>query len=451
MIERPLAGAAADTLESGSDQLRVLFVAKRFPYPADTGGKIRTARLLEQLSRRLDITLISNVEHPKDDPYLSEVGKLCARFEPVAWQETARGSLTFYARVLQRFGSRYPVSVAGDHSRPFAERIRACLARDRYDLLVCDFVQPSINIDEEIDVPVLLFQHNVESMIFERHALTAGNAPLRWFWRDQWRKMERFEREACRRFAGVVAVSEADRAVFAERFGGRRTFAIPTAVDAEYFRPSASPVVNSNLVFTGSMDWLPNEDAVLFFAEEILSRITARVPGATLTVVGRSPSPRLRRRLAGRSEITITGRVDDVRPHMERAAVYVIPLRIGGGTRIKAYEAMAMAKPVVSTSIGVEGLPVRDGEHLVLAESAEDFASAVVGLLERPDHRRQIGETARRFVESSCTWPSAAAAFVDACRAVVAAEAHQPAPTGVPRLRPGLQWWDATKAWTGRE
>jgi sugar transferase (PEP-CTERM/EpsH1 system associated) len=402
----------------------VLFVAKRFPYPADTGGKIRTARLLEQLSQRFDITLVSNVERPKDDPYLAEVGKLCARFEPVSWQETAKGSARFYLQVLRRLGSRYPVSVARDYSPPLAARIRACLARDRYDLLVCDFVQPSVNLDDDIDCPMLLFQHNVESTIFARHARTASSAPLRWFWRSQWRKMERFERAACQRFTGVVAVSAADQAVFAERFGARRTFAIPTAVDAEYFRQGDGPVVDSRLVFTGSMDWLPNEDAVLFFADEILPRIAARVPGATLAVVGRNPSSRLYRRLGTRPDVTITGRVEDIRPHMERAAVYIIPLRIGGGTRIKAYEAMAMAKAVVSTPIGVEGLPVRDGEHLVLAERPEDFAAAVIGLLQQPDRRRQLGQAARRFVEGSCSWPSAGAAFADACRAVVSIDAH---------------------------
>jgi sugar transferase (PEP-CTERM/EpsH1 system associated) len=418
VIARPLVGSADERLAPWSDRLRVLFVAKRFPYPADTGGKIRTARLLEQLSQRLDITLVSNVEHPKDDPHLSDVHKLCARFEPVSWQETVKGSLQFYAQLLQRLGSRYPASVAGDYSPPFAERIRACLARDRYDLLVCDFVQPSINLADDIDIPVLLFQHNVESMIFERHARTAAGAPLRWFWRSQWRKMERFEREACQRFAGVVAVSETDRALFAARFGARRTFAIPTAVDADYFRPSTGPVLDGRLVFTGSMDWLPNEDAVLFFVDEILPRITSRVPEASLAVVGRRPSPRLRRRLAARPEVTITGRVDDVRPHLERAAVFVIPLRIGGGTRIKAYEAMAMAKPVVSTRVGVEGLPVQDGEHLVLADRPEDFADAVLRLLQQPERGRRLGQAARSFVEGSCRWPSAAAAFVDACRAV---------------------------------
>lgn len=425
MIESRTAGQAGHAIGSGAGRLRVLFVAKRFPYPADTGGKIRTARLLEQLNKRLDITLISNVEHPKDDPYLADIGKLCARFEPVAWQEAPRGSARFYARVIWRLASRYPVSVAGDYSRPFAERIQKCLARERYDLVVCDFVQPSINLAERIGVPVLLFQHNVEAMIFERHALTATSAPLRWFWRSQWRKMEQFEREACERFAGVVAVSESDRALFAERFKARRTFAIPTAVDADYFRPGVGPVSEGNVVFTGSMDWLPNEDAVLFFADEILPRVIARVPGATFTIVGRRPSARLKRRLAARSEITITGRVDDVRPYMERAATYVIPLRIGGGTRIKAYEAMAMAKPVVSTSIGIEGLPVRDGEHVVLAENAADFARVVVDLLTNSDLRRRLGNTARRFVERSCSWHAAADTFLHACHAIARPNAHE--------------------------
>ena len=430
MIARPLDAAVSGRPDTGSDRLRVLFVAKRFPYPADTGGKIRTARLLEQLSRRLDITLVSNVEHPKDDPYLADVGKLCARFEPVAWQEAAKGSPRFYAQVMRRLASRYPVSVANDYSPPLAERIRTCLARDRYDLLVCDFVQPSINLGERLACPVLLFQHNVESMIFERHARTAGSAPLRWFWRSQWRKMERFEREACRRFAGVVAVSEADRALFGDRFEARRTFAIPTAVDAEYFRPGTGPTVAGRLVFTGSMDWLPNEDAILYFVDEILPRISARVPAVSLAVVGRRPSPRLSRRLAERRDVILTGRVDDVRPHMESAEVFVIPLRIGGGTRIKAYEAMAMGKPVVSTPVGIEGLPVRDGEHFVQAERADEFADAVVDLLRDPERRRRLGQAARRYVESSCSWPSAAAAFVDACRAVAVRGAANGSSTG---------------------
>jgi glycosyltransferase involved in cell wall biosynthesis len=166
------------------------------------------------------------------------------------------------------------------------------------------------------------------------------------------------------------------------------------------------------------MDWLPNEDAILFFADEILPRIASRVPDVTLTVVGRRPSARLRRRLEGQPTIRLTGRVDDIRPYVERAAVYVVPLRIGGGTRIKLYEAMAMGKAVVSTPVGAEGLPVQDGLHLLLAGEPAAFADAVVGLLHESERRRRLQQAARRFVETSCTWPAAAAAFADACRAV---------------------------------
>jgi glycosyltransferase involved in cell wall biosynthesis len=299
------------------------------------------------------------------------------------------------------------VSVAGDHSRPFAERIRACLARDRYDLLVCDFVQPSINIDDRVDIPVLLFQHNVESMIFERHALTASNAPLRWFWRAQWRKMERFEREACQRFGGVVAVSEADRAIFTERFGARRTFAIPTAVDADYFRPAAGPVTDGHLVFTGSMDWLPNEDAMTFFCRDVLPLIRAEEPRVTLSIVGRAPTPAVRA-LANDRGVLVTGTVDDVRPHVGKAAVYVVPLRIGGGTRLKIFEAMAMGKAVVSTAVGSEGLPVVHDQHLLIADRPREFADAVLSLLRDGGRRQRLEAAARSLVVERYDWSAVA-------------------------------------------
>jgi sugar transferase (PEP-CTERM/EpsH1 system associated) len=413
--ERDVDGTAGRPKTSG--RLRLLFVSKRFPFPADGGGKIRTAKLVEHLSRDFDVTLVCNVEHPVDDPYLSQARRLCAEFVPVPWKEPTKYGVRFYADVLRYLASRHPVSVARDYSPPFAARVHALAAEGRFDVLVCDFVQPSINLRRVTGLPILLFQHNVEAVIFARHAETERNPLRRVFWRSQWRKMERFERAACRRFAGVVAVSERDRAVF-EGFGAQRAFAIPTAVDADYFRPGTTPTNARELVFTGSMDWLPNEDAIVFFADEILPRIVARVPDVTLAVVGRNPSPRLRRHVEGRPAIRITGRVDDIRPHVERAAVYVVPLRIGGGTRIKLYEAMAMGKPIVSTTVGAEGLPVRDGENVVLADTPDAFAAAVVRLLRDGDGRERLGQAARNFVEAHCSWPAAAAAFGAACLAV---------------------------------
>ncbi len=398
-------------------RLKVLFLAKRFPYPMDTGGKIRTGMLLEHLSRDLEITLVSNVDPARDAPHIRRVDRLCAEFHGVPWREVTKYSAVFYATILRRLLSRYPVTVINDYSKPLATTLARLVATHRYDLVVCDFVQPSLNLRGIAGPPALLFQHNVESVIWRRHADACRNRALRLFWLHQWRKMERFERDACRRFAGVVDVSEADQAVFRE-FGARRVFTIPTAVDAEYFRPGSAAADGATLVFTGSMDWLPNEDAILFFADEILPRIAARVPDVRLTVVGRTPSARLLRRLQQRPAVTVTGRVDDIRPYVERAAVYVVPLRIGGGTRIKLYEAMAMGKAIVSTPVGAEGLPVRDGEHVVLADKPEAFADAVVRLLDDTEGRGALERAARRFVEAECSWQAAAASFGAACRAV---------------------------------
>jgi glycosyltransferase involved in cell wall biosynthesis len=223
----------------------------------------------------------------------------------------------------------------------------------------------------------------------------------------------------------VLAVSDVDKQVMERDFQARRVWAIPTGVDLEYFTPRPGAVESNSLVFTGSMDWLPNEDALLFFAEHILDRVKARVPGVTVSIVGRKPSSRLLSALQRHPEMKILGRVDDIRPHIARHAAYIIPLRIGGGTRIKFYEAMAMGKAVISTGIGAEGLPVTHGEHVLLADTAEGFAGAVVAVLTDQALRARLERAGRAFVEEHCSWAKAASVFAEACRSVAASSAAQ--------------------------
>ncbi len=397
--------------------LKVLFFSQPFPLPMDSGGKIRTGQLLRHLRRRFDITLVSTTDVSRDAPYTADLHDLCHRFYGVPRRTPRRGSAAFYLDVLRLALSRYPVTVAGDTSPVLKATLRRLLRHERYDLLVCDFLQPSLNVLGLRGCPRLLFQHNVESIIVQRHYETATHPVLRMFWRQQWKKMLRYERTACREFDGIVTVSEVDRLTLERDFGARRVWAIPTGVDTDYFRPSGEPVEENTLIFTGAMDWLPNEDAILYFATEILERLRALVPGVRLTVVGRNPSRRLLDRLAHRPEIRIVGRVDDVRPYVAQHAVYVIPLRVGGGTRIKVFEAMAMGKAVVSTRIGVEGLPVRDGEHVVLADRPGDFAAATARLLKDETEREALGRRARAYVERNASWDRAADVFADACLA----------------------------------
>jgi glycosyltransferase involved in cell wall biosynthesis len=315
--------------------------------------------------------------------------------------------------------SRYPFTVISDYSRDLEAALLRLTTSKRFDLLVCDFLQPSLNFRQLSGAPTLLFEHNIESVIPRRHFETSRNPIAKVFWRLQWRRMQRYEKDACAKFNGVVAVSDKDKEILEREFGARNIFTIPTGVDIEYFFPGEEPVAQNSLVFTGSMDWLPNEDAILFFAREILGQIKREIPAVKLTVVGRNPSKHLIKELNSYPEIDVVGRVDDVRPFISNHALYIIPLRIGGGTRIKAYEAMAMGKAVVSTTVGIEGLPVTDGENVILADGADSFAQAVVMLLRDKERRQQVGMKARSFVRGNFGWQKVASEFANICGRVI--------------------------------
>jgi glycosyltransferase involved in cell wall biosynthesis len=399
-------------------RLKILFLSQPFLYPLDTGGKIRTAKLLEQLTKVFDITLISNFDPSKDKPHLDRMTGLCRQYHPVPWSPIKKYSLRFYWRLLTRMFSRYPIAVLNDYSKEIEQAIFRLLGKERFDLLICDFLQPSYNLRKVKGFPMLLFQHNVELVIPRRHFEVATNPILKCFWWLQWRKMERYEREMCRRFDGTIAVSETDKALLEGKLGARNVFSVPTGVDCDYFSPSQEIQEKNSLVFTGSMDWLPNEDAILFFARDILPLIKKDVPDVRLTVVGRNPSRGLLHETKKYPEIEIVGWVNDVRPYIARHSVYIIPLRIGGGTRIKAYEAMAMGKAIVSTRIGVEGLPVQDGRNVILADAAEEFAQATVRLLQDSEVRNRLERNARAFVQTDVSWQRVSHVFADICRKI---------------------------------
>ena len=288
------------------------------------------------------------------------------------------------------------------------------------DVVICDFLAPAINVPRSLPCPSILFQHNVEAMIWKRHFEVQSNALKKTYLRGQWRKMEKFEKETCRRFDAVIAVSAEDRDQMRDEYGVKAVFEVPTGVDTEFFTPSGKENIDPhNVVFTGSMDWLPNEDAIRYYTEQILPIVRRSIPNATLTVVGRNPYPSLLELSRQDPAIIVTGRVEDVRPYMERAAAYVVPLRIGGGTRLKIFEAMAMEKPIVSTTIGAEGLPVTDGRELRIADTPETFAASVVDLLTNREAAKQLGQEAARVVRERFGWNGVAKRFAEICEATV--------------------------------
>src|SRR4051812_31126132 len=391
--------------------MKLLWLNAGLLLPLDKGGKLRTWHLMRQLARRHDISYLSFADPSSSPDDVCGMGEVASEVVTIPRNETPKGTARFYTEAARYLIDPIPYAVAKYRSSEYRAAIDRLLAQTTFDAVVCDFLVPVVNLPERLPCRSMLFTHNVEAEIWRRHAENAGNPVSRLLLGRQWRRMLRFERAALSRFDLVLAVSDQDRQTFERLYPGTlRTPAhvIQTGVDTTYFAPRGDVAAGAeprraHLVFTGSMDWLPNEDGMVYFVRDILPLIRQHEPTATLSIVGRAPTPAITR-LASEDGVEVTGRVDDVRPHMAAGAVYIVPLRIGGGTRLKIFEAMAMGKPVVSTTIGAEGLPVTPGTDLVIADTANAFAEAVVRLFRNEPERRRVGAAAQRLVAERYDW-----------------------------------------------
>jgi glycosyltransferase involved in cell wall biosynthesis len=329
-----------------------------------------------------------------------------------------RGSAAFPTAVARSWLSRYPVDLWKWRVPAVSRQVRALLADGQIDLCVADFLFAAVNVPFGGEVPVVLFEHNVEYLIWKRLSELETVPWRRALLEIEWRKLRASEASTCARADLTIAVSQEDRRRLAELAPRSRIAAIPTGVDTSYFTPHSEAERPAHLVFSGSMDWHPNEDAVVYFIDSILPRIRAAIPHASFSVVGRHPTDRLRA-IAGRAGVHLTGTIDDVRPPIAEAAVYVVPLRAGGGTRLKIFEALAMGKAVVSTTVGAEGLTIQPDRHYIAADAPADFANAVVTLIRDPHRRRELGHAGRRLVEERYSWTRVACEFERRCEEVV--------------------------------
>lgn len=396
--------------------MRILWLKTELLHPVDKGGKIRTYNMLKELKRDHFITYLSLDDGSADATAREQAQEYCHQLICVPYQQREKFSKAFYGELLLNLASRFPYAIKKYESAAMRRQIIDLTATGNFDVVICDFLAPAINLPRDLSCPSILFQHNVEAMIWKRHSEVQSNPAKKAYLRQQWRKMESFEGEMCRRFDTVIAVSLEDRDQMRKEYGVDTVFDVPTGVDTDFFTPSGNERIDPhNVVFTGSMDWLPNEDAIRYYTDQILPILRHSIPDATLTVVGRNPYPSLLELSRRDSSIVVTGRVEDVRPYMERAAAYVVPLRIGGGTRLKIFEAMAMEKAIVSTTVGAEGLAVTDGRELRIADSPETFAASLVDLLGNPESAKQLGQEAGRVVREKFGWNGVAKRFAEIC------------------------------------
>jgi glycosyltransferase involved in cell wall biosynthesis len=376
--------------------MRILWVKADFLHPTTRGGQIRTLSILRELHRRHEITYVGLDHGDPEGP--ARAPEYCSHCVAIPHFAPAHSSPGFAWQLARGLVSPLPVAVARWRSAAQRRRVEELLATQRFDSLVCDFLFPAPNIPELSKA--VLFQHNLETLIWRRRAQHAP-AATRWYLALQARRMAAFEAEVCRRAGHIIAVSAQDAARMWSEFGAARVSEIPTGVDLEYFAPPAGPVEPvADLVFVGSLDWMPNIDGVDLFLREILPRIRARRPDVRIALVGRDPLDRIRRWAQADRGVLVTGTVPDVRPYLWGSRVSIVPLRIGGGTRLKIYEAVAAGLPVVSTAIGAEGLPLRPDEHIAIADTPEAFAAACCKLLEDEAARRAMARAAHALVSA---------------------------------------------------
>jgi glycosyltransferase involved in cell wall biosynthesis len=378
--------------------LRILWVKAGKLLPVDTGGKIRSFNLLKHLATRNETTLLSYYDGPRDRDYEKQI--VAELPEAVAINTGKDDSSTAQIiNYLRRLPSAAPYAVTKFTSPAVKDLLSNWDSEGRFDVAVCDFLSASLNFPRAPQTPAVLFQHNVESALWQRQAKHEASPIKRLVFKLEAIKMTGYERATVRRFQHIIAVSNHDRDLMAEMTDGERISVVPTGVDLKEYSAvctqTGNRADNQTVLFLGSMDWEANVDGVDYFCRGVWPLVQAAVPNAKFFVVGRNPHPRVTAWAA--EAVEITGRVDSVLPYLEQAAVFVVPLRIGGGTRLKIYEAMAAGKAVVSTTVGAEGLDVHHGEDILLADTEAAFATAVIDLLRKVEWRRQLGEAAARL------------------------------------------------------
>ena len=391
--------------------MRILWICPTLLHPTINGSQIRTLGILRHLNRNNEIHFVGTARRGQTTEQKDEYCSLVYAF---GHDPPKRGSVAFANDAFLNLFSPIPLYVARYASRPARECVERLLLAHTYDAVVVDFLLSVPNLPPSRLKNAILFQHNVEARIMRRLASETKSAARRAYLSYMSLRVEQYERNACSRVRHVITVSPLDSAYIQEHYGVKDITPISTGVNSQYFERPNGPVPTapkSDLVFLGSMDYMPNVQAVHWFVERVLPLIHAKRPTTSVALVGKYPDSSVQA-LAGKdNRIRVTGTVPDVRPYLWNAQASIVPLLAGGGTRLKIYEAMAAGVPVVSTSLGAEGLTYTNGADIVLADGPEAFAAACLGLLDHRDHRDSIAQAAHALVKSRFDWGAVAAEF----------------------------------------
>jgi glycosyltransferase involved in cell wall biosynthesis len=394
--------------------MRLLVLSVTNPVPTNNGVKMRTWSILRALAaERHEIVLVAFAEPREEDRPSSELSRVCRRVIQVPHRLKSLSSSKDYLGRATHLFSRTPYGVVAARSSEMASEIVALLNKKAVDVILCEQTDLLINLPAQLPVPLVVDFHNVDYLIMERYLRFERNLPKRLYAWLESRKLRGWERRACRLSSTAFACSDHDRTLLQALGPNLPMFVVPNVVDVNEYTPDGREDARK-VLFQGGMDWYPNRDAVEFFVTQIFSRILSQVPDVKFVVAGRNPPEGFRQRLSQVPGVEFTGTVPDMRAEIASATVCVVPLRMGSGTRLKILEAAAMAKPIVSTHLGAEGLKFLKGKEIILEDDPATFASAVVRLIAAPFERRLLGQAARKRTEQDYSFPALRASLREA-------------------------------------
>lgn len=379
--------------------MRVLILANRVPFPPDDGWKVRCYHVVRAVAATADVTFV--VFHAGDDAQLAAARKELG----VDLIAVAPPRPHTPGRLLAGLVSRTPLTVVNQRSRAYTSALRGVIGSRRFDVALCvsTIMSPHLRL-LPADVPRVIDTHNIDAVTYARWAQTLQPSLRRRYTALTASKLRRFEQRAFGE-AELVWVCSDEEAALARRIApAANVWTVPNGVDTKHLSPLPAPPAPKRLLFFGRLDYFPNVDALTHFAREILPLVRAEEPDVELEVVGAAATAEVHRLAREHPAIRIRGRVDDIRSVLACAAVVVVPLRVGGGTRLKIVEALSMAKPTVSTTIGAEGLDLVPGEDLLVADTPAEFAVAIGSLLGDPQRAAQLGAHGRETVRDRYDW-----------------------------------------------
>lgn len=380
--------------------MKILFLSPTVPFPLTDGGRIRVFNLLRQIAQKNKVTLLALETQSTDADGVAALQQLGIQVHLVPNAQTLpRVSLH---TLIKAFFRRQPITVARYDVPAYRQKIRELIAAQTFDLVHYEMFHTA-QFHTETNLPGVLSQQNVDSAIWRRLCSETANPFYKFTYWTQQLAFQHYERVLSPKFDAVACTSDIDATVFQQHCAENVIEIIPNGVDLTHYLPDFTSEAPAQLIYIGSMDWYPNEDAVAFFADEVLPLIQEKVSNVTFSIVGGNPSARVQK-LAEREGVVVTGRVPEIKPYFAEATVFVVPLRIGSGTRLKILEGLAMGKAIVSTTVGAEGLDLRDGEEIFIADEPTAFADAVTRLLMDSELRRRIGENGRARVEQDYDW-----------------------------------------------